>query len=178
MTAKIPISKICLTDPHKAVGVGQQGRAGDRGSVVEAMTSGRAETVWSRGCAAWMASIDVADVMRDDFWLGQVESHGETQRLALSLWLLRWRWLWLCRCIHLADTCRSKEAVQLRFDLTVNSHSQTAPVLAGRGPGGVDSSISGLRGLEPHGGEGPEGLAGAEPASAEARAAARAYMSR
>ena len=47
--------------------------------MVEAMTSGRAETVWSRGCAAWMASIDVADVMRDDFWLGQVESHGATQ---------------------------------------------------------------------------------------------------
>jgi hypothetical protein len=60
----------------------QPGRSTDRGSVVEAMTAGRAETVWSRGCANWMGSIDVADVMRDDFWLGQVEqqtkgfSHG------------------------------------------------------------------------------------------------------
>lgn len=56
----------------------QPGRTADRGSVVEATTAGRAETVWSRGCAHWMGSIDVADVMRDDFWLGQVEAQAKS----------------------------------------------------------------------------------------------------
>eukprot|EP01043_Picozoa_sp_COSAG02_P017433 COSAG02_NODE_790_length_17186_cov_791.824603_14_plen_603_part_00 len=60
----------------------QPGRTGDRGSVVEAMTAGRAETVWSRGCAHWMGSIDVADVMRDDFWLGQVEQQAKGATLS------------------------------------------------------------------------------------------------
>ena len=55
----------------------QPGREADRGSVVEAMTAGRAETVWSRGCASWMRTVDVADVMRDDFWLLQVEEKAK-----------------------------------------------------------------------------------------------------
>ena len=101
----------------------QPGRMADKGSVVEAMTAGRAETVWSRGCANWMSTIDVADVMRDDFWLGQVEEQAKG-----------------------------------------NTHSGEA-------------TVSGIRPVELQGLEGPEGRAGAEPLSAAARAAARAYMS-
>ena len=100
----------------------QPGREADRGSVVEAMTAGRAETVWSRGCASWMTTVDVADVMRDDFWLLQVEEKAK------------------------------------------------------KGQSSGESTVNGIRPVEITGLDGPEGLAGAEPVSAVARAAARGYM--